>query len=55
MDNFYLFIFGLTVTLVSGLGVVIYVMSPPSYEKQPKKPEPDIDLGAVVPNSIEIL
>ena len=46
MDNFVLFVCGLAVTLISGLGVIIYVMSPPSYEKAIKKPEPDIDLGS---------
>lgn len=61
MDNFYLFICGLVVALVSGFGVIIYVMTPPSYEKTLKKPEPDIDLGAAEskivafdPPSIEI-
>ena len=34
------------VTLISGFGVIVYVMTPPSYEKPPKKPEPDIDLGS---------
>lgn len=40
-----LFICGLSVTLVSAFGVIVYVMTPPSYEKPTKKPEPDIDLG----------
>jgi len=34
------------VTLISGFGVIVYAMTPPSYEKPPKKPEPDIDLGS---------
>ena len=46
MDNFILFVCGLSVTLVSAFGVIVYVMTPPYYEKPPKKPEPDIDLGA---------
>ena len=46
MDNFVLFVCGLSVTLISAFGVIVYVMTPPSYEKQTKKPEPDIDLGA---------
>ena len=59
MDNFYLFICGLVVALVSGFGVIIYAMTPQTYEKPPKKPEPDIDLGAAEivaldPPSIEI-
>lgn len=47
MDNFYLFICGLVVSLVSGFGVIIYAMTPSSYEKPIKKIESDIDLGAV--------
>ena len=41
-----LFVCGLSVTLISAFGVIVYVMTPPSYDKPPKKPEPDIDMGA---------
>jgi hypothetical protein len=46
MDNFILFVLGLTVTLISAFGVIVYAMTPPSYEKPSKEPEPDIDMGA---------
>lgn len=46
MDNLFLFGAGMIVTLISGFGVIVYAMTPPSYEKPPKKPEPDIDLGS---------
>ena len=55
MDNFALFICGLVVTLMSGMGVIIYAMTPPT-EKKLREPEPDIDLGAfhTEPDSLEI-
>jgi hypothetical protein len=49
MDNLALFVFGLVVTLTSGMGILVYIVSV-GYEDRTKKPvEFDADLGAVKP------
>ena len=46
MNNLVLFVFGLAVTLMSGMGILVYTVSL-GYEKPPKTKENfDIDLGA---------
>lgn len=47
MNNFLLFVLGLVVTLMSGMGILVYMVSV-GYEQNKKKPvEVDADLGAV--------
>jgi hypothetical protein len=46
MPNPVLFVCGLIVTLVSGMGVLIYITSLGYKEKKKYPVEPDIDLGA---------
>lgn len=47
MNDIFLFCCGIGVTLITGFGVIVYAMTPPSYQKiKIKLPEPDIDLGA---------
>ena len=49
MDNLALFIFGIAITGISGMGVVVYMASL-GYQRNEKKPAPpaevDADLGA---------
>jgi hypothetical protein len=46
MPNIALFVCGLIVTLVSGMGVLIYMTSLGYKEKKKYPVEPDIDLGS---------
>ena len=48
MNNMALFFCGLIVTLISAMGVIVFAMTPPKPVSVPRKPEPDIDLGAHV-------
>ena len=41
MDNFVLFIFGITITLISGMGVLVYIVNL-GYRQTPKVTLPDI-------------
>lgn len=56
MNNFALFACGLVVTLVSGMGVLVYMVTLSYDQKEGRKarpPEPDIDLGVVEPKNIK--
>ena len=53
MNNLALFVCGLAVTLLSGMGVLVYMVSV-GYEDKKKKPvEVDADLGAVETPSVK--
>ena len=41
MDNFVLFIFGLSITLISGMGVLVYIVNL-GYQRSPKVTSPKI-------------
>lgn len=47
MNNFILFVCGLVVALISGMGVVVYMVSVGYEEKKARTPEIDADLGAI--------
>ena len=46
MNNLALFVFGLVVSLLSGMGVLVYIVSV-GYEDKKKPIEVDADLGAI--------
>lgn len=48
MSNLVLFVCGIVVTLISGLGVLVYMVSVGYDQKKNKTVEVDIDLGAAV-------
>jgi len=41
MDNFVLFICGITITLISGMGVLVYMVDF-GYKQQPRVESPDV-------------
>ena len=48
MNNFALFICGLVVTLLSGMGILVYMVSIGYEQKKKKTVEVDADLGATL-------
>ncbi len=47
MNNLALFVSGLVVTLLSGMGVLVYMVSLGYEQKKKKTVEVDVDLGAI--------
>ena len=50
MDNFVLFICGITITLISGMGVLVYMVSV-GYQQTPQVTVPEIAAKLPVENS----